>query len=101
MRDTEIERQRHRQREKPAPSRGARHGTRSGVSRITPWTQGGAKPLSHLGCPVGVNLLHSWTESVFYSSIIFLKYMVGLNLAYSSVTPCTSTLERMYSGFLY
>ena len=24
----------------------------SWVSRITPWAEGGAKPLSHLGCPV-------------------------------------------------
>ena len=30
---------------------GARHGTRSQVSRIRPWAEGGAKPLSHLGCP--------------------------------------------------
>ena len=31
---------------------GARRGNRSRVSRITPWAKGGAKPLSHLGCPV-------------------------------------------------
>ena len=31
-----------------------RHGTRSRVSRITPWAEGSAKPLSHLGCPVVV-----------------------------------------------
>ena len=30
---------------------GARCGTRSGVSRITPWAEGDAKPLSHPGCP--------------------------------------------------
>ena len=30
---------------------GARRGTTSQVSRITPWAEGGAKPLSHLGCP--------------------------------------------------
>ena len=30
---------------------GARHGTRSRVSRITPWAEGSAKPLSHPGCP--------------------------------------------------
>ena len=29
---------------------GARPGTPSWVSRITPWAEGGAKPLSHLGC---------------------------------------------------
>ena len=30
---------------------GDRHGTRSCVSRITPWAEGGTKPLSHPGCP--------------------------------------------------
>ena len=30
---------------------GARHGTQSRVSRITLWVEGGAKPLSHPGCP--------------------------------------------------
>ena len=31
---------------------GARHGTGSRVSRITPWAEGGTKPLSNPGCPV-------------------------------------------------
>ena len=48
MRDTERDRQRHRQREKQAPPRG----TRSWVSRVRPWAEGSAKPLSHLGCPM-------------------------------------------------
>ena len=30
---------------------GARRGIRSQVSRIRPWAEGGAKPLSHPGCP--------------------------------------------------
>ena len=30
---------------------GARCGTRSRVSRITPWAEGGTKSLSHPGCP--------------------------------------------------
>ena len=30
---------------------GAQHGTQSRVSGITPWTEGGAKPLNHLACP--------------------------------------------------
>ena len=30
---------------------GARRGTRSWVSRITPWAEGSAKLLSHWGCP--------------------------------------------------
>ena len=31
----------------------ARCGTRSQDSRIMPWAEGGAKLLSHLGCPIG------------------------------------------------
>ena len=31
---------------------GARRGTRSRVSRITPWAAGGSKPLSHPGLPI-------------------------------------------------
>ena len=50
------ERHRERQRETQAEGeagsmQGARRGTRSRVSRITPWAEGGAKLLSHLGCP--------------------------------------------------
>ena len=55
MTDTERERarQRHRQREKQAPSRepDVRLETRSRVFRITPQAEGGAKLLSHWGCP--------------------------------------------------
>ena len=58
---------------------GARCGTPSRVSRIMPWAKGGAKPLSHPGCPQ--NLLDvespypcfSGCGLVFsYSLIIFL-----------------------------
>ena len=31
-------------------TQGARRGTQSWVSRITPWVEGGTKPLSHPGC---------------------------------------------------
>ena len=36
---------------------GAQRGTLSRVSRITPWTEDGAKPLSHLACPVASKLI--------------------------------------------
>ena len=50
MRGTEREREAETQAEGEARSRqGARRGTRSQVSR--PWAEGGAKPLSHPGCP--------------------------------------------------
>ena len=50
MRDRERERE--RQAEGEAGSmQGAQCGTRSRVSRIMPWAEGGAKSLSHPGCP--------------------------------------------------
>ena len=42
-------------------TQGARRGTRSRVSRISPWTNGGAKPLSHPGSPVA----YSFKQHVF------------------------------------
>ena len=61
MRDTERERERQTDREREAETQsegeagsmqGARCGTRSQVSRITPWAEGSAKPLSHPGVPL-------------------------------------------------
>ena len=54
MRDTEREREREAETlaEGEAGSmQGAQCGTRSRVSRITPWAEVCAKPLSHPGCP--------------------------------------------------
>ena len=54
------ERERKREREREAETQaegeagsmqGARHGTRSWVSRITPQAEGSAKPLGHQSCP--------------------------------------------------
>uniref|UniRef100_A0A8P0PKT3 JAZF zinc finger 1 n=1 Tax=Canis lupus familiaris TaxID=9615 RepID=A0A8P0PKT3_CANLF len=56
----ERQREREREREREAETQaeggagstqGARRGTRSRVSRITPRAEGGAKPLGHPGCP--------------------------------------------------
>ena len=50
MRDTQREAE--TQAEGEAGSmQGAGRGTRFRVSRITSWAEGGAKPLSHPGCP--------------------------------------------------
>ena len=49
MRDTEGE---------ASSMQGAWHGTQSRVSRIRPWTEGNAKPLSHPGCPK--DFIYSW-----------------------------------------
>ena len=51
MRDTEREAEIQAEGEEAGSKHGARRGTRSPVSRTTPWAQGGAKPLSHPGCP--------------------------------------------------
>ena len=46
-------------------------GTQSRVSRIRPWAEGGAKPLSHPGCPK----TQSWTE------LVCLVFWRGLGLS--------------------
>ena len=53
MTEKERERETETQAEGEAgPNQGARRGTQIGVFRITPRTDGGAKPLSHPGCPI-------------------------------------------------
>ena len=54
--ETWRERKREREAESQAEGeagsmQGARRDTQSRVSRITPWAEGGAKPLRHQGCP--------------------------------------------------
>ena len=52
MRGREREREAETQAEEEAGSmQGARRGTQSQVSRIRPWAENGAKPLSPPGCP--------------------------------------------------
>ena len=58
MRGREREREREREAETETEAegeagsmQGAQCGTRSLVSRITPWAESGAKLLSHQGCP--------------------------------------------------
>ena len=50
-------------------TQGARCGTQSGVSGITPWTEGSAKPLSHQGCPVLIFFL-----KVFFLFVVWIWY---------------------------
>ena len=50
MTDTERERETERE---TGSMQGARRGTQSRLSGITPWTKGGAKPLGHRGRPFG------------------------------------------------
>ena len=57
MRDTESERQRHRQREKQAPCREPDVGLDPGTPRSGPGPKAGAKPLSHPGIPCFSDIL--------------------------------------------
>ena len=60
---THREREAETQAEEEAGSmQGARCGIRSGVSRIAPWAEGGAKPLSHLGCHIFTLITETITE---------------------------------------
>ena len=59
MRHTEAETQAERE---AGSVQGARRGTRSRISRIRPWAEGGAKPLGHPGIPSKVQQPDYWTE---------------------------------------
>ena len=77
MGDTEREREREREAETQAEGKagsmqGARHGTQSWVSRIMPWAEGGAKLLSHLGCPLLV---------MFY--VLYFYFLLKILFIYS------------------
>ena len=69
MKDRQREREREeREAETQAEGRagsmqGARRGTQSWVSRITPWAAGGAKPLRHRGCPVVDDLKYAFNST--------------------------------------
>ena len=84
MRGTETEREAETQAEGEAGSmQGARRGTRSRVSRIRPWAEGGAKPLSYLGCP---------------TSILFEgNYQSQLGWSKNSATSKPKTGSQLYS----
>ena len=61
MRNTEWEREAETQAEGEAGSmQGAWSGTRYWVSRIRPWAEGCAKPLSHQGCPGFHFIMQCW-----------------------------------------
>ena len=82
-----IERSRDIGRERSSSLQGAWCGIRSQVSRIMPWAEGGAKPLSHLGCP----------KSIF---LILVKYAVNLqssprtdNLPMVKYSRCLNLVE--------
>ena len=49
---------------------GAWRGTQSQVSRITPWAEGDAKPVSHQGCPELINLIEAYLFHCFHNKVI-------------------------------
>ena len=69
----ETEREAETQAEGEAGSmQGARRGTRSRVSRITPWAAGGAKPLRHQGCPTRAAPHPCFFLFCFFKDFIYL-----------------------------
>ena len=75
MRDTEREAE--TQAEGEAGSmQGARRGTRSRISRITPWAADGANPLRHWGCPLKQNLKIKFKKS----GLCLLGVMITITL---------------------
>ena len=83
MRDTEIEREAETQAEGEAgPMQGANRGTRSQASRIRPRAEGGAKPLSHPGCPASQPDYFNEYSSVSSPKVVlflfFLKIFIYL-----------------------
>ena len=88
--------QREREAEGEAGSmQGARHETRSQVSRITPWAEGGAKPLFHRGCPIYISLMifSNWLDIIlilFFNhsdmvSLVFLNLFIIADLKSLSI----------------
>ena len=60
---------------------GARCGTRSRVSRITPQAAGGAKPLRHRGCPPFFLLLSLISYTVLIGHPISPSLSLSLSLS--------------------
>ena len=50
---------------------GAQRGSRSWVSKIIPWPEGGTKPLSPPGCPISLFLNSSFISSCTFPYFIF------------------------------
>ena len=84
MRDMQREREAETQAEGEAGSmQGDRRGTRSLVSRITPWAEGGAKPLSHPDCPIlKLSNLYPCYVFFFFFSVAILKLLLLLLLRF-------------------
>ena len=80
------ERKRERAAEREAGSiQGASRGTQSRVSRIMLWAEGGAKPLSHRGCPVLPLKSVVFPPSAFYDFSLFLTAHTLSRLFYLTI----------------
>ena len=94
--------ERHREREAETQAegeadsmQGAQCGTPSPVSRIRPWAEG-AKPLSHLGCPIITNIMN---YPVHISLIV--SRLVCLNKDANKVyTLCSETCCHLTYAFI-
>ena len=96
QREREREREAETQAEGEAGSmQGAGRGTPSRVSRITPWAEGDAKPLSHLGCPTFFFIL--LMDVVYFDVLYYLRYWVTGN---TYVFYYCSSISRFYNMYL-
>ena len=85
MRDTEREKEAETQAEGEVGSRqGAQHGTRSRVSRVTPWAEGCAKPLSNPGCLHSTYYFSSGLDLTVLRSSPTLGPVLGVEPAFPS-----------------
>ena len=99
MRDTEKERGAETQAEGEADSmQGAGCGTPSRVSRITPWAESGAKPLSHPGCPLSClkqnfspkrKTVDDAAYTITNAQASYLYFLVGVTRRKINLNPCT------------
>ena len=74
MRDTEREAETQAEREAGSMQR-AQCGTQSQVSRITLWVEGGAKPLSHPGCPIKSPYMIKFLTGIYILNFIKLNFI--------------------------
>ena len=102
MRDTGGERERERQKEAEGEAgsmQGARHGTRSQVSRITPCGEGGAKPLSHPGFPrllfLTFRTLLAHTDSLIHIYIfhMYIRMYIHIHMKYIEIISIEGPAE--------
>ena len=76
---------------------GARLGTRSRVSRIRPWAEGGAKRLSHPGCPPLSRIEFAETPLALGPSVMISIYNISFLLSEDVEGGCICSLVLLFT----